>query len=168
MSNEEQIIDEFAKRLTDKIELKYCRGNLSSQHVGIQTCDWIREIAAQMKQELDIPNNHGWKNINEEQPKENEEVLVIFEREASEGCTYHFQTGYDTYHKYMENGHFPKESEVWHVKYWRKKDTLPFPDAIVLKELESCKQRNVMPNMILNYQKTCGVDLPPGQDEWER
>ena len=43
------IIDDFANNLINKIELKYCNGNLTSQYIGMQTCDWIREIAEAMK-----------------------------------------------------------------------------------------------------------------------
>ena len=43
------LIDGFANNLINKIELKYCNGDLTSQYIGIQTCDWIREIAATMK-----------------------------------------------------------------------------------------------------------------------
>lgn len=45
-----KVIDEFAEALADKIEAKYCRANLTSQYVGMQTCDWIKEIAEQMKE----------------------------------------------------------------------------------------------------------------------
>lgn len=30
-------------------EVKHCNGDLTSQYIGIQTCDWIREIAETMK-----------------------------------------------------------------------------------------------------------------------
>ncbi len=43
------LIDGFANNLINKIELKYCNGDLTSQYMGIQTCDWIREIAETMK-----------------------------------------------------------------------------------------------------------------------
>lgn len=42
-------ITEFAERLKNKIELKYCRADLTSQYVGMQTCEWIDEIVEQMK-----------------------------------------------------------------------------------------------------------------------
>lgn len=44
-------IEEFAKALTDKIEVKYCRGDLTKQYIGMQTCEWIKEIAEQMIEE---------------------------------------------------------------------------------------------------------------------
>lgn len=43
------LIDGFANNLINKIELKYCNRDLTSQYIGVQTCDWIREIAATMK-----------------------------------------------------------------------------------------------------------------------
>lgn len=43
------LIDGFANNLINKIELKYCNGDLTSQYIWIQTCDWIREIATTMK-----------------------------------------------------------------------------------------------------------------------
>ena len=43
------LIDGFANNLINKIELKYCNGDLTSQFIGMQTCDWIREIAEVMK-----------------------------------------------------------------------------------------------------------------------
>lgn len=43
------LIDSFANNLINKIELKYCNGDLTSQYIGIQTCDWIREITETMK-----------------------------------------------------------------------------------------------------------------------
>lgn len=43
------LIDEFANNLINKIELKYCNEDLTSQYIRIQTCDWIREIAEAMK-----------------------------------------------------------------------------------------------------------------------
>lgn len=43
------LIDGFANNLINKIELKYCNGDLTSQYIGMQTCDWIREIAEVMK-----------------------------------------------------------------------------------------------------------------------
>lgn len=42
-------IDEFAKRVTDKIVAKYCNTDLTGQYIGIQTCEWIEEIASDMK-----------------------------------------------------------------------------------------------------------------------
>lgn len=44
-----EVIKEFAKRLKTKIELKYCRADLTSQYVGMQTCEWIDEIAEEMR-----------------------------------------------------------------------------------------------------------------------
>lgn len=43
------LIDGFTNNLINKIELKYCNGDLTSQYIGMQTCDWIREIAEVMK-----------------------------------------------------------------------------------------------------------------------
>lgn len=49
MQGYNKAIDEFSERLKNKIELKYCRADLTSQYVGMQTCEWIDEIAEQMK-----------------------------------------------------------------------------------------------------------------------
>ena len=43
------LIDGFANELINKIESKYCQGDLTSQYIGMQTCEWIREIAETMK-----------------------------------------------------------------------------------------------------------------------
>ena len=45
INDRNNLIDGFA----NKIESKYCNGDLTSQYIGIQTCDWIKEIAATMK-----------------------------------------------------------------------------------------------------------------------
>lgn len=42
-------ITEFAEQLKNKIQSKYCREDLTKQYVGMQTCEWIDEIAEQMK-----------------------------------------------------------------------------------------------------------------------
>ena len=42
------LIDGFANNLINKIELKYCNGVLTSQYIGIQTCDCTRESAETM------------------------------------------------------------------------------------------------------------------------
>lgn len=43
------LIDGFANELINKIESKYCQGDLTSQYIGMQTCEWIKEIAETMK-----------------------------------------------------------------------------------------------------------------------
>lgn len=43
------LIDGFANELINKIESKYCHRDLTSQYIGIQTCEWIKEIAETMK-----------------------------------------------------------------------------------------------------------------------
>lgn len=43
------LIDGFANELINKIESKYCQGDLTSQYIGMQTCEWIKEIAKTMK-----------------------------------------------------------------------------------------------------------------------
>lgn len=42
------LIDSFANELINKIESKYCQGDLTSQYIGMQTCEWIKEIAEAM------------------------------------------------------------------------------------------------------------------------
>ena len=44
------LIDGFANELINKIESKHCQGDLTSQYIGMQTCEWIKEIAETMKQ----------------------------------------------------------------------------------------------------------------------
>lgn len=43
------LVDGFANELINKIESKYCHGDLTSQYIGMQTCEWIKEIAEIMK-----------------------------------------------------------------------------------------------------------------------
>lgn len=43
------LIDGFANELINKIESKYCQGDLTNQYIGMQTCEWIKEIAETMK-----------------------------------------------------------------------------------------------------------------------
>lgn len=43
------LIDCFANELINKIESKYCQGDLTRQYIGMQTCEWIKEIAENMK-----------------------------------------------------------------------------------------------------------------------
>lgn len=44
------LIDCFANELINKIESKYCQGDLTRQYIGMQACEWIKEIAKNMKQ----------------------------------------------------------------------------------------------------------------------
>ena len=48
-STTKMAIDEFAERLTNKIQSKYSNGNITCQYMAMQTCDWIIEIAEEMK-----------------------------------------------------------------------------------------------------------------------
>lgn len=43
------LIDGFTNELINKIESKYCHGDLTSQYIGMQTCEWVKEIAETMK-----------------------------------------------------------------------------------------------------------------------
>ena len=49
IEDKNNLIDGFANNLINKIELKYCNGDLTSQYIGMQTCERIREIAETMK-----------------------------------------------------------------------------------------------------------------------
>lgn len=50
--SQKEVVDEFAKQITDKVTAKYCRGDLTCQYVGIQVCDWVKEIADNLKQKI--------------------------------------------------------------------------------------------------------------------
>lgn len=50
INDRNNLIDGFANELINKIESKYCQGDLTSQYIGMQTCEWIKEIAETMKQ----------------------------------------------------------------------------------------------------------------------
>lgn len=49
---QKEIVNEFAKQITDKVTTKYCRGDLTCQYVGLQVCDWVKEIADSLKQKI--------------------------------------------------------------------------------------------------------------------
>jgi hypothetical protein len=50
INDRNNLIDGFANELINKIESKYCQRDLTSQYIGMQTCEWIKEIAETMKQ----------------------------------------------------------------------------------------------------------------------
>ena len=55
------LIDDFANNLINKIESKYCHGDLTSQYIGMQTCEWIKEIAETMKRRFTVKVRNNMK-----------------------------------------------------------------------------------------------------------
>lgn len=47
----EEVIERFSKAVISKIVTKYCAADITSQYIGMQTCEWIRAIAKEMKEE---------------------------------------------------------------------------------------------------------------------
>lgn len=105
----------------------------------------------------DVKTYNGWFNIEEVQPKSEEEVLVILERESSPECTYAFIVREATYRIGYPDNYFLVENERYHVKYWRRKELIPYPDEIVMKEIKDCKRRNLIFQDIINHQNKCGI-----------
>lgn len=82
----------------------------------------------------DVKTYNGWFNIEEVQPKSEEDVIVILERDSSPGCTYAFIVREATYRIGYPDNYFLVENERHHVKYWRRKELIPYPDEIVMKK----------------------------------
>ena len=100
-----------------------------------------------------VKTDNGWFNIEDIKPNANEEVIVILERECSYGCTYSF----DVCESIYVNGQFSGENVVWKVRYWRRKEVYPYPDAIVDKEIQDCKKHGVSFQKIIEHQRKCGI-----------
>ena len=111
-----------------------------------------------MKNNREPKTDNGWFHIDDVKPNSEEEVIVILERESSLGCTYDFNICESTYRCGCCNGYFLKENSVWKVRYWRRKESYPYPDGVVKKEIEECKKYNVSSQKILEHQQKCGID----------
>lgn len=107
----------------------------------------------------DVKTYNGWFNVNETQPKGEEEVMIILERESSPGCTYDFVVCESTFRIGYPNNYFLAENERWHAKYWRRKELVPYPYEVVRKEIEQCKKSNVSPQKVIDHQKMCGIEV---------
>lgn len=108
---------------------------------------------------VDIKTDNGWYHINDLQPNSEEEVIVILEREGSDGCTYDFTVHESVYRIGYPNNYFLSENDYWHVRYWRRKELIPYPNGVVRKEIEDCKKHNVSPYRIIEHQKMCGIEV---------
>lgn len=112
-----------------------------------------------MKQEKEIKTDNGWYSIEDIKPNEEEEVIVIIERDSSPGCTYYFSICETIYRNGYPKGYFLVENEVWKVRYWRRKEKYPYPNGIVKREIEECKKHNVSIESIIDYQRSCGINV---------
>lgn len=97
--------------------------------------------------------------IYENKPNNEEEVIIILEREGSSGCTYDFNVCESTYRFGYPSNYFLKENDAWKVRYWRRKELYPYPNGIVQKEIEDCRKHNVSPYQIIEHQKLCGINV---------
>ena len=109
--------------------------------------------------ENQIKTDNGWFHISDVRPKNNEEVLAIFERESMAGCTYDFEEKETIYNSGYPVGHFEGENDYWRVTYWRKKERFPYPSGVVKKEIEECRKHNVSPYKIIEYQRQFGIEI---------
>lgn len=107
---------------------------------------------------LDIKTDNGWYNINDLKPNVGEEVIIILERENSVGCTYDFTVCESTYIRGCPD-YFYNESRAWKVRYWRRKELIPYPNGVVKKEIEECKKHKINPYKIIEHQKMCGIEV---------
>lgn len=105
-----------------------------------------------------IKTDNGWYHINDLKPHGEEEVIIVLERESSEGCTYEFSVCESIYRHSYPQGYFLAENNAWKVRYWRRKEIYPYPTDVVRKEIEECKKRNVNPYKIIAHQKMCGIE----------
>ena len=111
-----------------------------------------------MQMENQIKMDNGWFHISDVRPKNNEEVLAIFERESMAGCTCDFEEKETIYKDRYPVGHFEGENDYWRVTYWRKKERFPYPSGVVKKEIEECRKHNVSPYKIIEYQRQFGIE----------
>lgn len=106
-----------------------------------------------------VQTDNGWFYIRDHTPNDGEEVTVVFERESSLGVTYDFIIRDAEYVHRDPYGHFLGENGVWNVRYWRRKDKLPLPNGVVIKEVEECRKQNLSFRQFIDYQHECGVDV---------
>ena len=112
-----------------------------------------------MKNNMEVKTDNGWFHIDDVKPNTEEEVIVILERESSPGCTYDFTISESVYRSDYPKGRFSKENSAWKIRYWRRKEVYPYPDAVVKREIEECEKHNVSPRKILEHQQKCGIDV---------
>lgn len=105
-----------------------------------------------------IKTDNGWYHINDVKPNNEEEVLVILERESKIGVTYDFTIIESTYRP----GYFLGENDAWKVRYWRRRELIPYPDGVVRREIEECRKYNVNPRRVIEHQKMCGIEIGDG------
>lgn len=108
---------------------------------------------------VDIKTDNGWYHINDIKPNGEEKVLVILERESRAGCTYDFTVCESIYRNGCPQGYFLDENSAWKVRYWRRKELIPYPNGVVRREIEECKRHNVNPYKIIEHQKMCGIEV---------
>lgn len=106
----------------------------------------------------EIKTDNGWFNIKDKQPKNGKKVIVILERNASMGVDYDFHICESIYHRGYPKGYFLKE-DGYKVRYWRKKETYPYPSGVVQREIEDCKKNKISIDSIVNHQKKFGIDI---------
>lgn len=105
---------------------------------------------------MEIKTDNGWYHINDIKPNYGENVIVILERESLPGgCSYGFNVRESIY----RGDHFEKENDYWHVRYWKRKELIPYPDGIVKKEIEECNNHNISPYRIIEHQRKCGIEV---------
>ena len=119
--------------------------------------DVFSEIEKMLEMES-TPDDNGWFHIKDKEPPTNTPIMVINERAASEGCTYMYSMEESMYCANASGNKFYCENDFWKVSYWRPKELLPYPDAVVNKEIKYCKEANVYPERILKHQMSCGID----------
>lgn len=91
---------------------------------------------------MKVKQNNGWYHIKDKQPKNHQEVYVIFESGSSTNGSYHCGFGKSTYH----NGHFGGEDCMFRIRYWR--ETFTYPSDIDENKKESRKVKNNMKDLL--------------------
>lgn len=109
--------------------------------------------------ENQIKTNNGWFHISDVRPKNDEEVVAIFERESMAGCIYNFEEKETIYKNGYPVGYFQGENDYWKVRYWRKKECFPYPSDVVRKRIEECRKRNISPQDIIEYQRQFRIEI---------
>ena len=108
---------------------------------------------------VDVKTDNGWYHIDDLKPNSGEKVLVILERESNIGCAYDFYICESIYRHSYPKDYFLEENSVWKVRYWRRKELIPYPNDVVRKEMEKCEKHNVSPHRIIEHQKMCGIEV---------
>ena len=110
-------------------------------------------------QNMKNQTDNGWYHIKDNTPNAEETVIVILERESSMVGSYDFEICESIYRNGYPNGHFSKENSAWKVRFWRRKEILPYPNAVAKRKIEECRKNNVNPYKIIEHQKKCGIDI---------